>query len=121
MDQNQNNHYFEQLHRRYGDLTEDTMVQRMSECTMVLGELSNSSMWKIVLDDAREMIKRLDDHWQDIPPESPEFRESRIVKMASKHISDLPSRYLQELTVLQEKLKEMQSPDKIIEKDSDNG
>ena len=117
---NNGNHYFEVLNRLQGELTEESLVQRMSECNLVLGELSKSAIWKIVLDDSREMIKQLDNNWQDMQPDSAQFKEARVLKMACKHISDLPGKYLQELNIIQEKLRDMQSPDKVIEKDSDN-
>ncbi len=101
-------------------MTEEVLMQRMNECNLVLGELSKSEMWKIILNDSREMIKQLDNTWQDMNPETAQFKESRVIKMACKHISDLPGKYLHELTTLQDKIREMQSPDKVIEKDSDN-
>ena len=115
-----NNHYFETLQSIQGELTDDLIVERMSECNTVLGELSRSDMWRIVLHDAREMIKKLDDTWHDMNPESKEFREARVIKMACKHIADLPTKYIQELNNLQEELAKRQNPDEIISKDTDN-
>lgn len=117
---NNGNHYFETLNRIQGELTEEVLLNRMAECNLVLGELSKSEMWRIIINDAREMIKQLDDTWQDMQPDSLQFKESRVIKMACKHISDLPGKYLEELNVLQDKITEFQNSDKVIEKDADN-
>jgi hypothetical protein len=87
---------------------------------MVLGELTKSAVWNILLNDSKQMIRRLDDSWQDILPDSPQFHEARVLKMASKHIFDLPMKYAQELDMLMGELKKRQQPDEIIVKDSDN-
>lgn len=118
--ENKGNHYFETLNRIQGELTDDVLVARMNECNMVLGELSKSAVWTIILNDARELIKRLDDNWHDMQPDSKEFREARIIKMACKHLSDLPSKYLQELEQIQDELTKRQQPDDIVSKDNDN-
>lgn len=117
---NNGNQYFETGNRIEGELTDDVITSRMRECNMVLGELGTSAVWTIVINDARELIKRLDDNWHDMQPDSKEFREARIVKMACKHISDLPKKYEQELLQLQEELAKRQNPDEIVSKDNDN-
>lgn len=115
-----NNFYFETLQQIQGELTDDVIVQRIGECNVVLGELTKTGVWDIVLRDSRDMIKKLDDNWQDFPIDSPQLKEARIIKMASKHIFDLPMKYAQELDMLQAELKKRQNPDKEIEKDADN-
>lgn len=117
---NNGNQYFETPNGISGELTEEVLIARMSECNAVLGELSKSNVWQIVLNDVRSMIKTLDDKWQELLPDSPQFKEARAVKMAFKHISDLPGKYLEESQMIEEKLKEIQNPDKHIQKDSDN-
>lgn len=116
---NKSNYYFETLNGIQGELTEDKLVARMSECNAVLGELSKSQAWQILLNDSRGMIANLDNSWADMQPDSPQFREARILKMACKHISDLPQKYLEELSKIEETLGEMQSPTKVIPKDTD--
>ncbi len=117
---NEGNSYFETLNRIQGELTEEVLVNRIKECNMVLGEISQSQVWKIIIDDARALIKRLDDTWHDMIPDSKEFREARVIKMACKHISDLPGKYLQELEQIQEELTKRQNPEEIVSKDNDN-
>ena len=87
---------------------------------MVLGQLANNPAWKILLDDVRALSQMLDDNWQQIVPSSDKFSEARIMKIACKHISDFPAKYLKELQDIEEALKSMQEPEKIIQKDSDN-
>jgi hypothetical protein len=117
---NDNNFYFETLNKTEGELTDSVISQRMTECNMVLGELTTSQAWNILISDAKHMIKKLDDSWQDFPVDSPQLKEARIIKMASKHIFDLPMKYAQELDMLRSELKKRQQPDEIIQKDSDN-
>jgi hypothetical protein len=114
------NFYFETLGTTEGEMTDDVISNRIAECNMVIGQLQNSSVWRVVLNDAKQMINKLDESWQDFPPESPQLKEARIIKMASKHIADLPSKYAQEMEMLREELKKRQNPDEIIQKDSDN-
>lgn len=118
--ENNGNHYFETLNRIQGELTDEVLVHRMSECNLVLGELSKSQVWRIVLNDSRELIKALDDKWHDMQPDSKEFREARVIKMACKHIADLPNKYLQELEQIQEELTKRNNPAEIVQKDNDN-
>jgi hypothetical protein len=115
-----NNFYFETLQGTQGELTDEVLSGRISECTLVLGELTKSPAWNILLQDSKAMIQKLDDSWQDFPVDSPQLREARIVKMASKHIFDLPIKYAQELDQLREQLVKRQNPEEIIEKDNDN-
>jgi hypothetical protein len=117
---NKGNNYFETLNGIQGELTDEVLVNRMNECNMVLGNLAESPVWKIVLNDSRELIKKLDDNWQDMPPDTDKFREARIIKMACKHISDLPGKYLQELEQIQDELTKRQNPADIVQKDLDN-
>lgn len=114
------NFYFETLSRQEGDLSDDVISHRISECEMVLGELTKSRVWDILLKDAKHMIKQLDDNWQDFAPDSPQLREARVIKMASKHLFDLPIKYAQELDMLQEELTKRQNPGEIIQKDTEN-
>jgi hypothetical protein len=116
----ENNFYFETLNRTEGELTDDVISQRISECNMVLGEITKSAAWSVLLHDAKQMIKRLDDSWQDFPSESPQLKEARIIKMASKHIFDLPMKYAQELDMLQAELTKRQQPGVEVQKDADN-
>lgn len=116
----EDNHYFETLNGIQGELTEEVLIARMAECNLVLGELSVSNTWKIVLDDVRSLMQTLDDNWQNIIPGTDKLQEARVMKMVCKHLSDLPNKYLEEATKIEDKLKEIQNPDKSISKDADN-
>jgi hypothetical protein len=114
------NHYFETPNGIQGELTDDVISNRIAECNTVLGELSKSKVWQIVISDARRNMKNLDDNWQDILPDSPQFKEARTLKIALKHIFELPIKYSQELNMLQAELQKRQQPEEIIQKDADN-
>ena len=120
MSNNRANQYFETAVGMQNELTEEVLVKRMAECTQILGELANSQAWQIMLADVRGMIKNLDDKWQEMLPDSSQFKEARAVKMAFKHISDLPGKYLEELNMIEDKIKEFQNPDGVVIKDNDN-
>lgn len=115
-----NNFYFETLQQIQGEMTEDSIVRRIGECNTVLGEITKTAAWEILLKNSKEMIEKLDDSWQDFPGDSAQLKEARILKMASKHIFELPFKYAEELDMLTEELKKRQNPTEIIEKDSDN-
>jgi hypothetical protein len=114
------NQYFETQNRIENELSEESLVARIEECNMVLSELSKSTVWQIVIRDAQELIKQLDNSWQDMPIDDPKLREARVVKMACKHICDLPRKYLKEQEDIEKTLAEMQNPEVAIQKDNDN-
>ena len=116
---NNSNQYFEQLTKTHGEITEELLIGRMSQCNALLGDIANSVAWKILIEDASRIIKYLDDNWQHMEPNSDVFMKSRISKMAYKTIIDVPKDYLLEVQIIEDKLKEMQDTD-IIEKDTDN-
>jgi hypothetical protein len=115
-----NNFYFETLQQTQGELTDEVLSGRIAEITRVLSELTNTTVWNVLLHDSKALVKQLDDCWQEIDETSPKFKEARILKMASKHIFDLPFKYAQELDMLQAELVKRQNPEEIIEKDTDN-
>jgi hypothetical protein len=115
-----NNFYHETLNRTEGELTEEVLSARISECNMVLGELTNSMVWKTLLNDAKRMIEMIDNNWQDLPDNDPKIREMRVLKMASMHIFELPKKYSEEMAMLQVELLKRQQPEEIIQKDADN-
>lgn len=116
-----NNYYFETLHSTQGELTDEVLSGRIAEVNLVLGELTSSPAWNILLHDSKAMIQKLDDSWQDFSTDSKQLQEARIIKMASKHIFDLPMKYAQEMDMLRAELIKRQNPEEIIEKDNDNG
>ena len=114
------NHYFETPYGIQGELTDEVIVKRMAECSAVVNEIAKSGVWKVLLNDAQSAIKMLDDSWQDLHDGDVKMREMRILKMAYKHIFDLPVKYAIELGKLEEELAKRQSPEEQIQKDVDN-
>lgn len=115
-----NNFYYETLRETQGELTDEVLSGRLAEINLVLGQLTTSPAWNILLHDAKQLIKQLDDSWQDLPNNDPKLQEMRILKMASKHIFDLPMKYAQELDQIQKELTKRNRPEEIISKDTDN-
>lgn len=114
------NFYFETLQQIQGELSEEAIISRMSECNIVLTEIAQSKLWDILLKDSNEMVKKLDDAWQDFPEGAVQLKEARVIKMASRHVLDLPMKYAQELDYLTAQLHKIQNPDEVIQKDTDN-
>ena len=117
---NSNNQYFETLQSTYGEINEGVLTNRINECQMVLNELASTQVWRIVISDAQRTVKFIDENWQTLNPNDSSYQKARIAKLASKQLVDLPREYLEEMTILQDKLKEFQNPDTIVEKDNDN-
>jgi hypothetical protein len=117
---NENNFYFEQQQRFLGELDEEKLIQRISECQMVVTQLTENPVWTIVLKDASQLIKKLDDSWQDFPDGDVRLKEMRILKLATKHIIELPIKYAQDLDASTSELEKRQKPEEIINKDTDN-
>lgn len=115
-----NDFYFETLKQTQGELTDDVLSGRIAEINIVLGQLTTSPAWNILLHDAKQMIQKLDDSWQDFPDGAPQLKEARVIKMASKHIFDLPMKYAIELDQLQQELAKRQNPQEVVQKDMDN-
>lgn len=115
-----NNFYFETLQQTQGELTDEVLSGRMAEVNLVLGEITKSPAWNILLHDSKQLVQQLDNCWQEIDETSNKFKEARILKMASKHIFDLPMKYAQELDQLRQELVKRQNPDEVIQKDTDN-
>lgn len=82
--------------------------------------LENSGGWLIVLEDFSEQRQRLDDTWQNVTDEKTWF-EYRITKMATMKVLNLVDDYRQDMkTALTEKYK-LENPDKVIQKDYQEG
>lgn len=115
-----NNFYYETLKETQGEMTDEVLSGRIAEINLVLGQLTTSPAWNILLHDAKHLINQLNDSWQDLPNNDPKLQEMRILKMASKHIFDLPMKYAQELEQIQKELTKRQNPTEVVSKDNDN-
>ena len=95
------NQYFEDVNQP--QVSEDEIIKRLKECELVVDKLGLDSVWQIVLRDASRWVKELDNKWQDTGDEKI-LREMRILKIAYKHVMDLPKKYKEDLVALQETL-----------------
>jgi len=94
--------------------SEDEIIKRIKECELVVDTLTNSDVWTVVIRDATQWSNQLDNMWQDVMDEE-KLKQMRILKLAYKHIMDLPAKYREQLAELQECLKRENE----IEKDYD--
>jgi hypothetical protein len=95
------NNYFEGIGAPQA--SEDEIVKRIKECEMVVERLGTDSVWQIVIKDSMKWVRELDGKWQDVGDEKM-LGEMRILKIAYKHILDLPRKYKEDLKALQEAL-----------------
>ena len=90
-----NNAYFEQGNQ-FSRMAEEDIIQRISDCQMVVDKLEGDPVWKLVLDDATKWVDRLDSNWQEIEDEK-QRNYARVLKFAYLHIRELPSKYKADL------------------------
>ena len=98
---------------------EEQVIQRISECSLVVDKLNNDSAWKIILRDLDTLLKQIDFNWQDITDEKI-LQRARTMKVAVTHLMNTKLNYENELKAAQEELVKIQNPESIIQKDADN-
>ena len=95
------NKYFEDVSQPQAG--EDELIKRIKEVEMVVEKISNDEVWQVVVKDAARWVRELDSKWQDVADEKM-LREMRILKIAYKHIFDLPKKYKEDLASLKDNL-----------------
>ena len=98
---------------------EEQIIQRITECSLVVDKLNNDPAWKIVLRDLDTLLKQIDFNWQDITDEKV-LQRARTMKVAVTHLMNTKLNYENELKAAQEELVKIQNPETIIQKDADN-
>lgn len=117
--ENQNNAYFEQnLLKAFQSLSEEELIQRISDCQMVCERLEADPVWQLVIKDAEAWVKRLDSNWQEIEDDR-QRNYARILKFAYLHIKELPNKYKLDLENAKMALEVRANTDKKIQKDYD--
>jgi hypothetical protein len=94
------------------------LIDRISECVNVIGEIDTSYTIKIIFRDLEEQRKRLDDKWQEITDPA-RWNEARVLKMATMHVLELKAKYQEELDNCKLELGKYQNTDKVIPRDYD--
>jgi predicted membrane chloride channel (bestrophin family) len=98
-------------------LPEEELIKRSKECQLVLDKLLTDEVWKIVINDCRTWVKRLDAKWQEVYDEK-QLNQLRILKSAYAHIANLPEKYKDEYKYVVEELQRRNNKE-VIEKDYD--
>jgi len=120
MEQSQNNAYFEgQVKKHISGLSEEDLANRLHQCQTVVSDLAGSPAWKIVITDSKKWVTQLDSVWQDTFDEK-QLASMRVLKLAYKHILDLPQKYLDDLKFTGEELETRSNPEENIRKDYDD-
>jgi hypothetical protein len=97
---------------------ESDLIGRINDCEIVVNELDNSAVWKIVQNDLQLQRQMLDDNWQEIH-EAEKLQKARELKFATLHILKLKESYKEELEAKKKELNTLQNQDTIITKDYD--
>ena len=119
MEKQEGNQYFEQqIKSIYGAATEEQLVQRVSDCSMVVDRLDSDPVWKVVIADASGWVSRLDSSWQDIRY-AEKLNQARVLKTAYMHIANLPMKYKEDLDRATQELNTRKNVDNEIIKDYD--
>jgi hypothetical protein len=95
------NQYFEDVGQPKAN--EDEIIKRIKECEMVVEKLTNDPVWNVVLKDALRWVRELDGKWQDVGDDKI-LQEMRVLKIAYRHVMDLPKKYKEDLVALKETL-----------------
>jgi hypothetical protein len=95
------NQYFEDANKPQPN--EDDIIKRIKECEMVVDKLYNDPVWNVVLKDALRWVRELDSKWQDVGDEKM-LQEMRVLKIAYRHVMDLPKKYKEDLEGLKQAL-----------------
>lgn len=109
------NKYFEDTVKTDFINQEDDLIKRIKECELVTDKLYTDPVWKIVIKDAKMWVAQLDSVWQDVFDKE-KLDQMRIIKIAYKHIAELPKKYAENLKDLKNKLERSNE----IEKDYEN-
>ena len=97
------NQYFEG--ERNLQNNEDELIKRIKECEMVVDKLATDPVWAVVINDATMWRDQIDSVWQEIfEPEK--LLKARVIKTAYAHLIDLPKKYKETLTSLQNNLQD---------------
>lgn len=118
MEGSQNNAYFEQQ-AKLGRMSEDDLVQRISDCSMIVDRLGSDPVWAIVLKDATEWCAKLDANWQDIEDEHTR-NHARVLKNSYMFIQRLPEKYKADLDNAKEALNANRDRGEKVPKDYDS-
>ncbi len=94
------------------------LINRIGECEIVISELDNTGVWKIVQKDLQEQRQMLDDNWQEIT-EPDKLQKARELKHATVHILRLKDSYKEELEAKKKELATYQNVKEEIPKDYD--
>ena len=97
---------------------DDGLLARLEECELVINELENSPVWKIVCADLEIQRKMLDNNWQEIL-EPEKLQKARELKHATLHVLNMNDKYKEELKNIQEELRLTKSTKTEMPKDYD--
>lgn len=114
----ENNFYFEQAKKYLNTVPDEVLIGKISVCQTISDKLAKDDVWKLLVKDSKAVVKQLDSTWQDCYDEK-QLNQIRILKLAYKHISELPKKYADDLKLVKEELDRRQNAGEEIEMDYD--
>lgn len=91
----------------------DFLMGKISRNSQIVQELENSTAWRLICEDYKKEIEKIDSTWHLVPSDKKDqLEELRVMKMALVQIVEMPENYRHDLLKAQEQLsKEAISPE----------
>lgn len=115
----ENTTYNNNIKQMAQSLSQEELIERIKLCQNVIDKLEGDPIWKIVISDAKTWVSRLDGLWQETYDEK-QLNGLRVLKLAYKHIEQLPIKYKEDLRAAQNALDAKRNTDSSIQRDYDN-
>lgn len=113
-----NTTYHDELSRIMSGMNQEDLIVRIKMCEQVVDKLKGDPVWQTVLKDAQMWVERLDAKWQDIYDEK-SLANVRVLKLAYRHLVELPAKYKEDLKAAQEALDRLRNVDSSVQRDYD--
>jgi len=118
MQDQDNTTYHDELTRILGGMSQEDLIDRIKMCQEVVDKLNDDPIWKVVLKDTKMWVQRLDSKWQEVYDEK-SLANLRVLKLAYKHLEQLPAKYKEDLKAAQKALDSLRNTDSSVQKDYD--
>lgn len=113
------NLYFEeQKTKYYHTVSDNDLLDKITEYSKVVNELRGSALYKIITKDCAEKEKFIDDNWFLITDEKI-LNNMRVKKNAIKYLLDLEKEFASDLSIVQKELTARKETGTSIIKDYD--
>jgi hypothetical protein len=95
------------------------LIDKISECELVVREVDRSEAWKIILKDIDQMRQKIDDNWA-MQFDSKKLDEMRVTKFAVMYLLNIINAYKSDLDIAKKELHAIDNPNTVLNKYYDN-